>query len=152
QLALAVSERGNVAAVIGGNLDKNSTTVAPGELISIFGTHLAKVATDLRGWSGLKLPVSLNGVRVQIAGKPAPLLYVSAGQINAQVPADVPMGTQIVMVDNGNGFGVSSTVNVAPAAPAIFFSPVAAVLKNANFSLVSTANPAKAGDVILIYC
>jgi uncharacterized protein (TIGR03437 family) len=151
QLAPPVTAPGNVAAVIGGNLDKNATTVAPGELISIFGTHLAKVATDLKGWAGQKLPTLLNGVKVQIAGKPAPLLYVSPGQINAQVPMEVPAGMQIVLVDNGNGAGVSYAVNVAPVAPAIFFSPVAAVLKNANYSLVSGANPAKAGDVILIY-
>jgi uncharacterized protein (TIGR03437 family) len=42
-------------------------------------------------------------------------------------------------------------VTVAATAPAIFFSPVAAVLKNADFSLVSAGNPAKAGDVILVY-
>jgi len=42
-------------------------------------------------------------------------------------------------------------VNVVAAAPEIFFYPVPAVLKNANFSLVTSANPAKAGDVLLIY-
>src|SRR5438105_5494403 len=43
---------------------------------------------------------------------------------------------------------------IAAAAPAIYFDPVSgtgAILKNSNFSLVTPDNPAKAGDVVLIY-
>jgi len=40
---------------------------------------------------------------------------------------------------------------VAAVAPAIFFAPVPAVLKNSNFSLVGATNPAHAGDVLLVY-
>jgi uncharacterized protein (TIGR03437 family) len=36
-------------------------------------------------------------------------------------------------------------------APAIFFYPVPAILKNVNYSLVSATNPARAGDVLLVY-
>jgi uncharacterized protein (TIGR03437 family) len=140
-----------IAAAIAGDLDKNAAAVAPGGLISIFGTHLAKVTTDLSGWAGSKLPVSLNGVIVTIGGVRAPLFYVGPGQINAQVPFEVPPGTQMVVVDNGDGPSAGFAVNVAAVAPGIFFYPAAAVLKNANFSLVSGTNPAKAGDVLLIY-
>jgi uncharacterized protein (TIGR03437 family) len=112
---------------------------------------LVKVATGLDGWAGRTLPVSLNGAKVTIGGKDAPLLYVSGSQINAQVPVDVPAGAATVVVNNGVGPSTSFTVTVAPAAPAIFFSPVAAVLKNSNFSLVSSTNPATPGEVILVY-
>ncbi|MCX6629716.1 MAG: hypothetical protein NTW28_19025, partial [Candidatus Solibacter sp.] len=137
---------------ISANLDKNATTVAPGGLISIFGTRLVKVATDLSGWAGRVLPSSLNGTSVTIGGKNAAILYVGPGQINAQVPVDVPAGQQAVVVKNTVGPSVSFNVTVAATAPAIFFSPSAAVLKNADFSLVGAGNPAKAGDVILVYC
>lgn len=151
QLAPVVSSPPVLGAVIAANLDKTATTVAPGGLITIFGTNLVKVATDLSGWAGKTLPASLNGASMTIGGKSAPLYYVSPGQINAQVPVDVPAGAQAVVVNNGVGPSASFTVNVAAAAPAIFFSPVAAVLKNSDFSLVSSTNPVRAGDAILIY-
>lgn len=151
QLAAAISNPGTVAAAISANLDKTATTVAPGGLISIFGTNLAKVSTDLSGWAGRTLPSSLNGASVTIGGKRAAILYVSGNQINAQVPVDVAVGQQAVVVNNGVGPSASFNVTVAAAAPSIFFSPVAAVLKNADFSLVSASNPAKSGDVVLVY-
>jgi len=151
QFGAYVGVRAGVTAAIGANLDKIATTVAPGGLISIFGTNLTRVATDLSGWKGQQLPVTLNGSSVSIAGKSAPLIYVSPGQINAQVPLDVPVGVQTLTVDNGNGDSAAFTVNVAATAPAIFFYPVATVVKNANFSLVSAANPARAGDVLLVF-
>ena len=152
QLGPPVTVPAGVAAVIQANLDKNATTVAPGGLISIWGTNLAKVATDLSGWAGKSIPESINGVTVDIGGKRARLLYVSSLQINAQVPVDLAPGAQTVVVNNGNGPSASFTVTVAANAPAIFFSPVPAVLKNSNFSLVSATNPVRADDVILVYC
>ncbi|HXA51358.1 MAG TPA: CHRD domain-containing protein [Candidatus Acidoferrum sp.] len=145
-------QRAVVTAAIGANLDKTATTVAPGGLISIFGIDLAHTATDLGGWTGRQLPASLNGSTVRIAGKAAPLIYVSPGQINAQVPFDAPAGVQTLSVDNGSGASADYSVVVAPTAPAIFFYPTAAVLKNANYSLITAANPARAGDTLLVFC
>ena len=143
--------RAVVAAVIPANLDKAATSIAPGGLISIFGANLAKLPADLTGWSGRQLPLALNGAKVTIGGIRAPLVYVSPNQIKAQAPVELAAGVQTVVVDNGSGGSTAYSVNVTPVAPAIFFFPVAAVLKNANFTLVSAANPARAGDVLLIY-
>jgi len=152
QLAPVVSSVPTVSAAIAANLDKTATTVAPGGLISIFGANLVKVAVDLSGWLGRQIPASLNGTSVTIGGRAAAILYVSPTQINAQVPVDVPAGSQPVVVKNAVGPGASFSVTVAATAPAIFFSPNAAVLKNVDFSLVTASNPAKAGDVLLVYC
>jgi uncharacterized protein (TIGR03437 family) len=141
----------SVAAAIAANLDKTATTVAPGGLISIFGSNMVKTPGDLSGWIGRVIPTSLNGTSVTIGGKAAPLIYVSANQINAQVPADLTPGPAAVVVKGQNGSSTSFSVTVAATAPAIFFAPVAAVLKNVDFSLVTSSNPAKAGDVILVY-
>ena len=151
QLGPIVTASPAVNAAIAANNDKAATTVAPGGLISIYGTNMVKSTATLNGWQGRVLPTSLNGTTVTIGGKAAPLLYVSANQINAQVPLDVPAGSQAVVVKSPIGAGASFNVTVAAVAPAIFFSPVAAVLKNADFSLVSAGNPAKAGDVLLVY-
>jgi len=152
QLAPIVADPPSVAAVIAGNLDKTATTVAPGELISIFGTKLVKTAVDLAGWQGRNIPTSLNGTSVTIGGKAAPIIYVSANQLNVQVPVDLAPGATQLAVKSTVGPSTSFNVTIAATAPAIFFSPAAAVLKNADFSLVSASNPAKAGDVILVYC
>lgn len=152
QLAPIVATLPATAAVISANNDKTATTVAPGGLISIYGTNLTKVSATLNGWQGKVLPASLNGTSVTIGGKAAPLLYISPNQINAQVPLDVPTGSQPVVVKSTVGAGTSFNVTVAATAPAIFFSPTAAVLKNSDFSLVGAGNAVKAGDVILVYC
>ena len=151
QLAPAVISPAQISAVISANNDKTATTIAPGGLISIYGSRLVKVPTGLDGWSGRTLPFSLNATSVTIGSKPAALLYVSPTQINAQVPVDGPLGAQTVVVNNGVGPSTTFSVNVTPFAPAIFFSPSVAILKNSDFSLVSTTNPVKAGDVILVY-
>src|SRR5262249_49141016 len=103
QLGPRISAVPVAAAVLAASLDKNATTIAPGGLISIFGSNLVKVATDLSGWAGQTLPTSLNGTRVTIGGRPAPLLYVGPGQINAQAPFELASGNQQLIVDNGNG-------------------------------------------------
>jgi uncharacterized protein (TIGR03437 family) len=140
-----------VTAALAANLDKTATTLVPGGLATIFGSALNKVPDDLSGWRGTQLPAELNGSRVSIAGQAAPLIYVSPNQINLQVPLDTPSGMQTVTVDNGNGPSAAFNIYVAAAAPAIFFAPVPAVLKNANFSLVSSTNPAHAGETLLVY-
>jgi uncharacterized protein (TIGR03437 family) len=140
-----------VAAAIAANLDSHATTLVPGGLASLFGTALVNVPADLSGWLGTQLPTNLNGAQVSIAGHPAPLLYVSPNQINFQVPLEVPAGAQTVTVDNGGGTGPAFNVTVAAAAPAIFFYPVPAILKNSNYSLVTSTNQARAGDVLLVF-
>ena len=143
--------RASIAAVIPANLDKTAAAIAPGGLISIFGANLAKLPAGLGGWTGRQLPLALNGAKVTVGGIPAPLVYVSPNQINAQAPLELTAGVQTVTVDNGSGVSAAFSVNVAPMAPAIFFYPVPAILKNANYSLISAANPARAGDVLLVY-
>jgi CHRD domain len=83
QLGPIVTASPTVSAAIAANNDKAATTVAPGGLISIYGTNLVKSAATLNGWQGRVLPTSLNGASVTIGGKAAPLLYVSANQIKA---------------------------------------------------------------------
>ena len=151
QLAPPPGTGAMIQAATSSNMDANATTVAPGELVSIFGANLSKVETSLNGWAGRTLPTSLNGATVTIGGQHAPLLYVSGEQINAQVPLNVPAGKQPVVVNNGSGPSDVFTITVADAAPAIFYDPMAAVVKARDYSLVTDENPAHAGDTILVY-
>jgi uncharacterized protein (TIGR03437 family) len=151
QFAPLPATASSITAVLSANLDPNATSLVPGGLISIFGANLAQVPTGLNGWSGNTLPFALNGIRLLIGGRPAPLLYVSPGQLNAQVPVDLAGAAAQVLVSNASGVIATYTAPVVSSAPAIFFYPAPAILKNADFSLVTAANPVKSGDAIVVY-
>jgi uncharacterized protein (TIGR03437 family) len=150
QLAPPVPMPPDIMGAVSANLDANATTVAQGELISIFGTNLAKVATSLDGWSGNTVPSSLNGATVTIGGKTAPLIYVGQGQINAQVPFDVPVGKQDLIVNNGDGSSEAFSLSIAANAPAIFFFPEVALVRASDNTLITDGNPAHAGDMLMM--
>jgi len=137
-----------IEGVVSASPDATSPILAPGALISIFGRNLAKVKGDLSGWEGQVIPESLNAVVVGAGQHRARLLHVSPTQINAQLPFELPPGTQTLAVNNGNGISNIVAITVAPAAPAVFAD---AILKRADNSLVTARNPAQAGDVIVVY-
>ena len=98
--ASPVIASGGVAGAIGG-----AAGVASGAWISIYGSSLS-TATQTVSESDLvngKLPTSLGGVSVQIAGKAAYLHYVSPSQINVLAPADSSLGTVSTTVTNASG-------------------------------------------------
>lgn len=123
--------------------------VAPGSLASIFGSGLASATAAATGF-----PVStlLGGTTVSIGGTLAPLLYVSATQINFQVPKSTAAGTVNVVVNGPGGASASYAMTVTAAAPSIFqYGSNHAVAQNADGSLNSTSAPAAAGSVITVY-
>lgn len=101
----------------------NSTGLAPGAWVSIYGTNLSSLTSSWSPTAGQPLPTSLDGVTVTIGGQPAVPSYVSPTQINVLVPAAVGTGpTQIVVNNNGNigaGYSVQSTTYL----PAIYARP-----------------------------
>jgi len=132
-------------------------SVAPGEIVSIFGQNLGPQTLIAGSWdSHGNLGVGLAGMQVTFSGVPAPLLYASAFQMAAIVPYEVANANQTDVAISYDGTpSVVQTFNVAPSAPGIFTddssgSGQAAVL-NQDFSLNSDANPAAQGSVIAVY-
>ena len=110
----------------GGVLNSGSYTtqgVAPGSIVSIFGTNLAASAAAA---SAVPLPTMLSDVTsVTLNNIPAGLYFVSQNQINAQVPFDVLLsgqdsGTVNIVVTRSSGTSAPENVTVAPASPGIF--------------------------------
>jgi uncharacterized protein (TIGR03437 family) len=152
QLLPANTAAPSIGAIISAVSEPTLRTVAPGGLMTIFGTNLVKAPTDLSGWAGDSVPLSLNGVQATIAGTRAPILIVDRDHLVVQVPNEVSAGAQPVVVTNPNGATASSTVTVAASAPGIFFGPLGAVaLRNSDYSVIGPDNPARAGDLLLIY-
>src|ERR1035441_551150 len=144
-LAAANNALPSVAAVIPIVEVTNLSTFAPGELVEIYGTNLAQVTSDLSGWSGGSLPSPLNGVSVILGGHGARILYVSPGQVDALLPFGAPLGSQMLTLTNTNGTSAPVSLNVAAVAPALYNF----AFENADFSIVSSSNPAHAGDVLV---
>ena len=133
-----------------------STFVAPGGFISIFGQEMTGATSES---NTLPLPSQVNGTQVLMAGRPLPLLYVAPGQINAQVPFNLAVNsTQQLVVMRGSSISVPQDVVVAAAQPAVYTQDASGTgpgsIQNAsnNSTLVTAANPAQAGDVVVIYC
>ncbi|MCL4782903.1 MAG: hypothetical protein KJZ70_07715 [Bryobacterales bacterium] len=91
--------------------------IAPGSLISIFGTD---VSNEQKAASRLPLPAELGGAVACVDGKVAPLIFASPLQVNAQVPFGVEPGSRIARFFNRNGGSSSVPVNVEATAPDAF--------------------------------
>jgi uncharacterized protein (TIGR03437 family) len=123
--------------------------ISTGSLVSLFGSHLAPVT-----WNAVStpLPLSLVDTSVTINGVVAPLLYVSANQINVQVPYEVPAGNATVVVRSGGLSSAPFTIGVLHAAPGLFSNGQGqAAAINDNGSANSEASPASAGGVVSVY-
>ncbi len=136
-----------------------ATAVAPGQIITIFGSGIGppSIATLQLSPDGLSIAKTLAGTRVLFDGVPAPLIFVLDSQISAIVPYAVAGSgsTQLQVEFNGVRSNVV-ILEVAPAAPGLFTLDLsgkgaAAVLNASDFTGISASNPAARGSVILIY-
>lgn len=125
------------------NAASNRPGLAAGSLASVYGQNLG---TDTLAATSLPLPTALGGLSILINGTPAPLLFVSPGQVNLQVPWSIATGTATISADFNGQPGNTITADVKTGAPGIF------VVVRADGSLVTADRPVVANDVLIIYC
>ncbi len=131
---------------IGNSLSGLPGSVAPGERVSIFGFQMGP-ADGVTQDPANGVVTNLAGTQVLFDGVPAPLLYVSARQINAIVPYEIAGQTLtnvVVSVQGNNSSGFS--VPVKDASPGIFTT-----IYNQDGSVNSATNPANRGDAVYFY-
>ncbi len=80
------------------------------------------------GWGnsfdGDTAPTKLVGTSVTVGGKPAFVSYVSPGQVNVNVPSDVPTGTQqVVLTTSVGGASNSYSIPVNVTEPGLLAPP-----------------------------
>jgi uncharacterized protein (TIGR03437 family) len=133
--AAAAAETATVSVVNAASLAAGP--IAPGEIITVFGTGFDPANTQLL-----------------LDGGPVTLFYTSATQINALAPGSLTPGlsTTISIVVDGVTVAASS-VPVVAAAPGIFTIGATgqAAALNQDGSLNSATNPADRGSVVSIY-
>lgn len=143
-------------------------SAASGSYIEIYGTNLAGTT---RGWGGDDFtndnaPLSLDGVTVTVNGKSAYISYVSPGQVNAQVPADVSpdSATPVVLTYKGQS-SAPAGLTIKALAPGLLAPPsflvgdkqyVVAVHANGDFVSNGSipnlkAAPASRGETLVFY-
>ena len=92
--------------------------LSPGTLVTIFGSDLS---LDEAAALALPLPLELGGTSIQIAGRVLPLLFVSARQVNALVPYELPANTsQQMIIRRGGTISHPSRIELAVAQPDVF--------------------------------
>jgi uncharacterized protein (TIGR03437 family) len=129
--------------------------VAPGGIISVFGTNLGP-ATGSQ--AGFPLPTNLGGITLTIGGINAPLFYAGSGQVNAQLPFEILANSQTQVVARAissttESDGVPEPLTVSAAHPGIFTTTgTQGAILNVSYQLINASNPANPGDVIQIYC
>jgi uncharacterized protein (TIGR03437 family) len=120
--------------------------IAPGEIVSIFGSNLA---TGVFSAQALPLPTTLGGASLALNGMPMPLFYVSPTQINAQVPFLAASGPLSIRTS----VTATQTVSVVPIAPGIFTTNgTQGVIVNADYTLADASHPAVSGSLVTMYC
>jgi len=145
------------------------TPLAPGSVISIYGSRLAESTASA---TDLPLPSKLVDTQVFVAGTTPggqstgllnlPLYYVSENQVNALIPYEVSVNTTLqLLVQRGSTYSVPVQIDMAQAQPVVIGSgllPGSAGLIDVFPSsggpayLASPSAPAHAGDIIALYC
>lgn len=131
--------------------------VAPGEIVSLFGTNLGPttpvgLSLDATG----KVATTAGGVKVFFSGFEAPITFASANQVNVVVPYEVKGHASVNIytrfLDQGSN---SIAVPVTATAPGIFTqdasgSGLGAVL-NADYSVNGPDKPTAKGSTVMVY-
>jgi uncharacterized protein (TIGR03437 family) len=141
-----------ISAVV--NAADGTKPVAPGGLISIYGSNMA--ATNV-ATSTVPLPTAMGQSCLVINGMLTPLIFVSPTQINAQLPSRAGSSATLTIHTPG---GISDNFNfsVNPTAPSVFQTGaagpqtgLATIVRADNGQLVTPTNPVHSGDTIVIY-
>ncbi len=160
---LVNSPPGSGPAITAGGIVNAATNaagpIAAGSLVSVYGANFSDAPAQA---DSIPLPTTLGKVSLTFNNISAPLVFVSPGQINAQVPWDVlPAGTQsgsaTVVVTRDGVSSAPASVQVSPFSPGIFavnYGAGAAIAINPDGSLAApggaipgvAARPAYAGD------
>jgi uncharacterized protein (TIGR03437 family) len=103
--------------VVNGATFAQNQPLAQGAIVSLFGSQLAYAVA---GATQTPLPKELASTKVVIGGVEAPLFFASWGQINFQVPNEVPLGATTVQVVRNGQAGNRISAMVANRTPGMF--------------------------------
>ncbi len=132
-------------------------TLAQGAIAAVFGEQFT--LGEAQQASKLPLETALGGVRVLVNDQPAPVYFLSYGQINFQLPYETPPGEAVVRVERDGQRGNAVTVQIASRAPRLLRLGVEdyGIIVNQDYSIPMpvtpgvASHPARPGDALVIY-
>ena len=106
-MTLVVSPAGTpVVLSVTNGASLQTGAVSPGEIVTIFGNGIGPATpapgTSFTPTASGTVPTTLAGVKVTFNNVPAPMIFVSPGQINAIVPYEVAGQTSVPVVVTNN--------------------------------------------------
>jgi uncharacterized protein (TIGR03437 family) len=136
-------------------------TVAPGAIVAIFGSGLTDGTSCLPpscnptfGSNG-RLNTTMAGAQASVNGTPVPIFYAIPGQLGIQIPTELTGASATVQVSVGGQSSPAVTVQVEPLSPGIFTFTSdgrgAGAFTHVNGSPVSPQNPARPGELVILY-
>jgi uncharacterized protein (TIGR03437 family) len=134
-----------------------TASLAPGELITLYGNGLSPVTMTTIG--GKAFPTTLGGVTVSIDSTPCPIYYVSPTQLAVIVPYEIASNqTGLANIQVTNNGTPSNVVQMyfQDSAPGVFSQTtngigLASALHAATGTLVNGSSPAQPGEYISLY-
>jgi uncharacterized protein (TIGR03437 family) len=154
---LAFSVLNAASFLVNPQFDNNLYSVAPGEIVTIFGTNLgpASLTTAQLDANG-NIATLLAGTRVLFDGVPSPLIYTSANQVSAVVPFAVTGRTTVVRTEFNGVQSEGILIGAAASAPALFTANASgtgqiAALNQDGATPNSPSNPAEPNSVVVLY-
>ncbi len=137
-----------------GNVASYAVNATPaGSVFALFGSGFA-AANKTATAPSVPLPTTLLTTKVTVNGEAAPLFYVDSGQIDAQMPWDIPPGSVAsVVVTNGTAASNAAAVFVpATGTPGLsVYSNNRAVVVNQSGTVNAANAGAAVGDEVVAY-
>lgn len=142
-----------------------TSDLTPNSIASVYGLELATATatgTDTDpNTAGIQLPTTLSGTTVSVrdsanTSRLAPLFFVSAGQINYQIPSGTAAGAATVTITNSLNAQSTGSITVASVAPGVFtvlqngMGLAAAEVQRVTPANVQTFEPTVAGNLTAI--
>jgi len=124
-----------------------------GEFLTLFGSNLAP---DTNIFRGAPFPTVLDGVQVLVNGVPAPIYYVTTGELAFVVPFATSLlpVTSIQVINNGLLSNVV-TMLVNSTTPGVFTVNSSGLgygaVEHADGSFVTQASPAQPGETVVVF-
>jgi uncharacterized protein (TIGR03437 family) len=126
-------------------------SLSQGDIAALFGDQLTYGDPQQAG--SLPLPAILGGTQVLVNGQPAPVYYVSASQINFEIPIDAATNDATVQVVRNGQAGNIAYLNIQVSEPRFITNGgTYAIMTTPNGSLTGIpSHPVTAGDIVVIY-
>jgi uncharacterized protein (TIGR03437 family) len=138
-------------------------SVVPGSAPIITPDNVQLAATMALGapvapGSLITLPYAAASTQVLMGSESLPLLYGSSGQINVQIPFDVPVNTDFQLtVQQGSALSLPVSLVIASVQPGIFTvdgsgTGQGIIYRSDGLTLAQPGTSAVAGETITLYC